>query len=277
MYDSSPLRVAADQTGAMSASAALASELASNRRDSRLTTLRSDGPLVLRPSHPKGPEPLTHRRRGVARVALAAATAGPLGGDSYSLDVHVGAGSTMVLTDVSAVLVLPGVGGAQSHMSITVHVEEGATFVWWPEPIIAARDCNHRHDVRISLAPSARMILREEVLLGRYGEIPGDFSSRLRVTCSGAALYDQQLGCGSAADGYDSVAVLGNNGAFGSVIAVDPVWRDTPPGALAFDKHAALTPLAGPGITIGAVASDSLELRELLTRGLNELGHPWAV
>lgn len=261
----------------MTACAALASEVAANGSNSRIRTLRSDGPLVLRPGHPKGPEPLTHRRHDVARVSLAAGTAGPLGGDRYDLQVRVGAGSTLVLTEVSAMLVLPGAGGGQSRMSITAWVEDGATFVWWPEPIIAARRCNHHHDVRIALAPGARMILREEVLLGRHDEAPGDFDSRLRVTRAGTALYDQQLTFGPASDGWNGAAVLDDSTAVGSVVAVDPAWGDTPPPAAPFHANAARTPLPGPGVAISAVAPDSLALRGLLTRGLNELGPPWAI
>ncbi len=277
MYDSLRHKAAADTIGAMSARAVLASELDTKGRVSRIATLRSDGPLVLRKCNPKGPEPLTHRHHDVARVALAAGTAGPLGGDDYALDVCVGAGSTLVLQEVSAMLILPGQGGAQSHMSITVRVEAGATFVWLAEPIIAAHRCRHRHDVRIALAPDARMILREEILLGRHGEAPGDFSSRLRITRDGAALYDQQVSFGPSTDGWDGAAVLGENRAVGSVTAVDPDWTDAPQPTLPFDRNAALTPMAGPGVAIGAVAPDSLALRHLLMRGVNELGPPWAI
>lgn len=277
MSDFSLLERPARSTGAMFAHAVLSSRLAANGRDSCIETLRSDGPLVLRKSNPKGPEPLTHRRHGVARVALAAGTAGPLGGDSYALDVHVGAGSTLVLMEVSAMLVLPGAGGGQSQMTVTVNVEEGATFVWWAEPIIAARRCNHRHDLRIALAPGARMILREEILLGRHGELPGDFTSRMRVTRDGAALYDQQLAFGPSADGWDGAAVLGDGRAVGSIIAVDPEWEDRSLPALPYHPDAVLTPLAGPGVAISAVAPDSLALRRLLTQGLNTRGSPWAI
>lgn len=267
----------AKATGAMFARAVLSSELAANGRNSQVKTLRCDGPLVLRKSNPKGPEPLTHRVHGIARVALAAGTAGPLGGDAYTLDITVGAGSTLFLQEVSAMLILPGVDGQKSHMSITVNVEEGAAFVWWSEPIIAAHRCNHRHDVRIALAPDARMVLREEILLGRHGEAPGDFASRLRITRDGAALYDQQLTFGPSATGWDGAAVLDKARAVGSVLAIDPAWAETPPVANAFHKNAALTPLAGPGVAIGAVAPDSLELRRLLREGLNHLGAPWAI
>lgn len=277
MYDSLPPDVRKAGSGAMSARAVLASDLAPADGRSRIRTLRSDGPLVLRRSNPKGSEPLTARRPDVARVSLAAGTAGPLGGDDYALEVHVGAGSTLVLQEVSAMLVLPGREGAQSRMSITVRVDADATFAWWAEPIIAAHRCNHRHEVRVALAPTARMVLREEMLLGRHGESPGDFTSRLRITRDGAALYDQQLAFGPSADGWTGAAVLDRGRAVGSIIAVDPGWSKAPPQADPYHATAALTPLAGPGVAIGAVASDSLELRRLLTHGLNTLGPPWAI
>lgn len=277
MSDSSLLKRPAKSTGAMFARAVLASELSLDGHKSVVNTLRSDGPLVLRQCNPKGPEPLIHKRRDIARVSLAAGTAGPIGGDHYSLDVHVGAGSTLVLTEVSAMLVLPGIGGGQSQMSVTVTVDAGATFVWWAEPIIAAHRCNHRHDVRIALATDARLVLREEMLLGRHGETPGDFTSRLRITRDGSALYDQQLSFGPSSAGWDGAAVLDTGRAVGSIIAVDPDWVETPLKASPYDKHAALTPLAGPGVAIGAVASDSLQLRRLLAQGLNTLGPPWAI
>lgn len=277
MYDSSHHNAASRPIGAMSARAVLASELDPAGCTSRIRTLRSDGPLVLRKCNPKGPEPLTHRRHDVARVALAAGTAGPLGGDRYSLDVHVGAGSTLVLQEVAMMLVLPGVSADPSKMTIRITVEQDATFIWWAEPIIAAHRCNHRHDVRIALEPCARMVMREEMVLGRHGESSGDFTSRLRITRGGYALYDQELTFGPSTDGWDGAAVLDDAGAVGSIIAVDPSWHDAPPQPLPFDRNAALVPLAGPGIAIGAVAPDSLELRHLLQKGLNKLGPPWAI
>ncbi|TDL81174.1 urease accessory protein UreD [Palleronia sediminis] len=274
MFVSSPPEPA-PHANHMVARAVLASELGPDGRRSRVSRLRSDGPLVLRPSHPKGAEPLTHRRTDAARVSLAAGTAGPLGGDDYALSIHVGAGSTLVLQDVAAMLVLPGAGGGRSRMSLDIRVDDGATFVWWPEPIIAAHRCDHTHDIRIEIAPDARMILREEAILGRHGEVPGNFASRLRITRGGAALYDQRLRFGPSAAGADGAAVLGDAGAVGSIIAVDPAWERGAPPADPYDRGAALTPLAGPAIAIGAVAADSLALRRLLVRGLDILGGPW--
>lgn len=263
------------QPGAMRAHAALASEWDSYRRCSRVSLLRSDGPLVLRPSHPKGPEPLTQRHSGVARVSLAAGSAGPLGGDCFTLDITVGAGSTLVLHEIAAMLVLPGARQARSHMRIRAQVEAGACFVWLTEPVIAARNCDHEHDVRVTLARGARMVLREELLLGRHGEQPGDIRLFSRITYDNAPLYHQGLSFGPASPGWDSAAVIGNNHAVGSLVVVDPLWSTGPPDAVLLDEDAIMAPLPGPGIAISAVAKDSLQLRRLLQRGLEALGAPW--
>lgn len=261
--------------GAMTAHGVLETERAASATSSRLRVLRSQGFLVLRPCNPDGEEPLTNGRRDVARVALAAGTAGPLGGDDFALDVHVGAGSTLVLTEVSAMIVLPGPHGDRSHMRVTVRVEEGATFVWLPKPIIAALGCDHDHDVRISLERNARMVVREETILGRHREEPGDFRTTLRITYEDRPLYHQQLKFGPDADGARSAAVLGENRAVGSVVAVDPAWTNTTPAASAFHRDAILAPLQGPGMFVSAVAQDSLQLRGLLDAGLDELGSRW--
>lgn len=260
--------------GAMSARAALATMYAANARSSRVSVLRSQAPLVLRPTHPKGREPLTHRRRDVARVSLASGAAGPLGGDDFTLDVHVGAGSTLVLNEVSAMLVLPGPHGGRSQMQITVQVDEDATLVWMPEPVIAAHGCDHDHDVRVRLERGARMVMREETLLGRHREQPGNFRTTLRVTYDGVPLYHQQLRFGPNADGWNSAAVVGECAAVGSLIAIDPAWMTEAPAPSTFHSDAVMTPLPGPGVVVSAVARDSLQLRRLLQRGLDGLGPP---
>lgn len=265
----------ARRPGAMSSRTVLTTETDARAR-SRVGVLRSQGALVLRPAHPKESEPLTHRRREVARVMLAAGAAGPLGGDDYALDVHVGAGSTLVLTEASAMLVLPGPCGGRSHMRINVHVSEGATFVWLPEPIIAARGCDHEHDVRVRLERGARLVMREETLFGRHREPPGDFRTTLRVTYDDAPLYHQQLCVGPQADGWRGAAVVGENGAVGSIIAVDPAWESGTPATSTFHSSAILAPLPGPGMVVSAVAPDSLQLRRRLSAGLDTLGAPWA-
>jgi urease accessory protein len=254
----------------MRASAALATALAAGGR-TRIATLRSQAPLMLRPTHPKGREPWTDGDPGSARVCLAAGAAGPIGGDRFSLTVDVFAGSTLVLREISASLLLPGPHGEQSALRTTVRVGAGATLVWLPEPLIAARGCHHRSDVQVELDTGARLVLREKLLLGRHGEQPGTVVQHLQVRLAGRPLLHQQLALGPGAVGWDSAAVTGGRRAVGSLVVVDPAWSDHPPGALPLGDTAAVLPLPGPAVLLSALATDALELRRCLDAGLARL------
>jgi urease accessory protein len=241
---------------------------------SRIRTLRSQAPLVLRPTHPKGPEPWTWHDVGVARVCLVAGAAGPIGGDAYTLDVEVGAGSTLVLREISASLLLPGPHGEQSTLRVTVQIGAGATLVWLPEPVIAARGCHHRTDVRVELAAGARLALREELLLGRHGEQPGAVLTHLRISLDGRPLLHQDLSLGPGTEGWESAAVTGGRRALGSLVVVDPAWEHGPPPATLLGDTAAVLPLPGPAALVSALAPDALRLRDCMDAGLTLLTAP---
>lgn len=228
-----------------------------------VSTLHAEAPLLLKTTRQKEPEPWA--ATDVARVSLTAGAAGPIGGDDYRLDVEVGAGSTLVLSDISPTLLLPGPDGAASSYTVTVDVGEDATLIWLAEPLIAARDCNHSHDISVALHPSARLMMREELLLGRHGEACGTVRQRIAVRRGGSPLHRQDLAVGSGATGYDSAAVLGCARAVGSVLIVDPAWEQAPPGECALSPSAAVLPLAGPAVLVTAVDADNLALRRDLT------------
>ena len=261
----------------MRATAALAIEavaLPDGAMRSRVSTLRSQAPLMLRLTNPKGPEPWTGSDAGAARVCLAAGAAGPIGGDEYALSVDVGAGATLVLREVSASLLLPGPQGGQSTLRTTVRVGAGATLVWLPEPVIAARGCHHLIDVCVELGAGARLVLREELLLGRHGEQPGAVVQHLQVRLDGCPLLHQELRLGPGAVGWDSAAVTGGRRALGSLVVVDPAWADEPPSAARLGDAAAVLPLAGPAALVSALAPDALVLRRCLDEGMRLLTAP---
>jgi urease accessory protein len=241
----------------------------------RVCSLRSQSPLMLRLTRAKEPDPWTVDSYGVARVCVAAGAAGPIGGDRYALDVDVGAGSTLVLGEVAPTLLLPGPHGEESRTTTTVHVGEGASFVWLPEPVIAAQGCRHRNEVRIDLDDGARLLLRDEVQLGRHDERPGTVDQRVRIRLAGRPLYDQELRLGPDAPGWDSPAVIGRHQAIGSMIIVDPVWNEGAPPATLLADEIALLALSGPAVAITALSHDSLALRRSLTAALQTLGPRW--
>lgn len=234
-----------------------------------ISVLRAEAPLLLRPTRATGPDPW--QVPGAARVSLTAGAVGPIGGDDYRLDVDVGAASTLVLGDVSPTLLLPGPDGAASRYTVTVTVGADATLIWLAEPLIAAAGCHHRQRITVDLHPSARLVLREELLLGRSGETCGTVAQHSAVRRGGRSLHRADLTVGPDAPGYDGPAVLGGARAVGSLLVVDP-GRPEPPAGRVLSGRAAVLELAGPAALISAVAENNLALRRDLTAGLVHLG-----
>lgn len=257
----------------MHAAAGLRTELAPDGRGAartRIAGMRSEAPLKLRTTIAAAPEPWAAHADDFARVCLAASAAGPIGGDRLRLDIVVGAGSSLVLTEASATLLLPGHDGAQSLLEVNVSVESGATFVWLPQPVIAVRGCHHVNAVTVELAQDARVLLREELVLGRKDEPSGRLRQRTRVRRAGVPIHAQDLDLG----GDTGPAVTGRHGAVGSLLVVDP--DPTQVGAGFLPEDGVLLPLAAPGAVLAnALSADSSGLRDQLDHALTLLGRPW--
>ncbi|MFD5470367.1 urease accessory protein UreD [Streptomyces sp. NPDC127105] len=239
----------------------------------RISRLRSEAPLIWRPTIPSAVEPAGRwNPPGAAHVALAAAAAGPVGGDHLRLDVEVAAGAALVVRGVAATLVLPGPHGRPSHTETRLRVAPAGTLVWLPEPVIAAGRCDHYATTRIELEPGARLLVREELLLGRHGETPGTVRQRLRVTLAGRPLHDQEFAVGPDVPGWRGPAVTGGRRTLGTLLVVAPGSPALPPAPPTAD--AAVMPLS-PGVTLlTALADDALTLRRYLDRGLTGLPTP---
>lgn len=241
------------------------------RARTRISKLRSEPPLTLRPTIASGREPRLDGEARPARVCVAAGAAGPVGGDRLALAVDVGEGSSLVLRDVSATLLLPGARGEESRLGVDVSVGPEATLVWLPEPVIAASNCLHVGDIRVTLAAGARLLLREELLLGRFGEEPGTVRQSLRVSIDGRPLLHQQLAVGGDATAWAGPAVTGGHRAIGTLLVVEPGWGDEPPAATPLAGDAALLPLEGPAVLVSALCPDALTLRRSLDAALDLL------
>jgi len=215
----------------------------------RVTVLRSDGPVALRET-PDG-------------VYLVGAAAGPLGGDDLMLDIDVGPGSRLLLRSAAGALLLPGPHGGTSRQRIHARVGGGAHLDFCLQPAIAAAGCDHLVSADIELAPGATLRWREAIVLGRHGEPAGQCVSRLDVTLAGMALYRGELTVGRPWTDTSS-AVLNGASAVGSVVLAGAARAK--PAAQAGDGLAVL-PLAGPGTVVSATAPDAATLARRLDRG----------
>ncbi|MFE3791891.1 urease accessory protein UreD [Streptomyces goshikiensis] len=229
---------------------------ADGRGGTSLPLLAGEGPLALRRTRGEGAE---------AGVMLVGAMSAPLGGDHLAVEADVGAGARLALATAAATLALPGRGGEPARYDVRLTLEEDAALRWLPEPLVSVRGSDLRVRTRAELAPGARLLLREEQVLGRAGEPGGLLRSRLTVTRAGRPLLDQELACGPGAPaGWDGPAGLAGHRAIGQLLVVDPAFEKAPAAAAVLGEFAAVTPLAGPAVLVTALAPDALRLRELL-------------
>ncbi|HEX9353335.1 MAG TPA: urease accessory protein UreD [Streptosporangiaceae bacterium] len=238
----------------LTARAAVASRAGAAGR-TRITVLRSDGPIALRET-PLG-------------VYLVGTAAGPLGGDDLALDIDVGPGSSLVIRSAAGMLLLPGPHGGASALRISARVGPGGRLDFAPQPAVAADGCLHQAAARIHLAAGAALRWREEIVLGRHAEPSGRCVSRLDVTLDGAPAYRGELNVGHPPTDH-SGAVLDDAGAVGSVLLVDAA-RARPPAAV--HDGLAVLPLAVPGAAVTATARDAVILARRLDLGEERAGY----
>lgn len=231
-----------------------------------LPVLESDGPLALRRTRATAP--------GSARVTVVGAMSAPLGGDRLALRVRAGEGTRLTVDAAAATVALPGpgTGAGPAHYDVLLEAGEDAELNWLPEQLISAHGSDLVMRTTAELAPTARLVLREEQILGRHGETTGTLSSRVTVRRAGHTLLDQQMAYGPGAPGgWDGPAVLGGRRAVGQLLVVDPSFEDKRPESRLLGPTAALTALVGPAVLVTAVAADARELRAVLERARDEL------
>jgi urease accessory protein len=225
-----------------------------------LPVLVSDGPLAVRRTRGTGP---------YTRVTVVGAMSAPLGGDRLAIEADVGEGARLLVDSAAATIALPGRTPEQAHYDVRLTVGEDAELRWLPEQLISAYGSDLRMRTRVELAATARLVLREEQILGRYGEQSGTLATRLTVHRAGRPLLDQELGYGPGAPGgWDGAAVLAGHRAVGQLLVVDPEFEDKPAEPQLLGETAALTPLAGPAFLVTAVAPDARQLRRVLDQVL---------
>ncbi|MFC9388072.1 urease accessory protein UreD [Streptomyces venezuelae] len=224
--------------------------------DGGLPLLVSDGPLALRRTRAAGP---------YTRVTVVGAMSAPLGGDRLAIEAEVRDGARLLVDSAAATLALPGRSAEPAAYDVRISVGEGAVLHWLPGQLVCAAGSHLRMRTTVDLAPTARLVLREEQVLGRHGEPPGTLTTRLTVRRAGRPLLDQELAFGPLAPGgWDGGAVLGGHRATGQLLVVDPGFAEKPVEPRLYGENAVVSPLAGPAALATAVAPDALALRRVL-------------
>jgi urease accessory protein len=270
-------------SGRYTAGAVVVAEPAGGGR-TKITRLRSEGPLAVRegrPWHEAGREGRADHVAEPAVVYLVGAAAGPLGGDDLTLRLTVAPGAHLAVRSVATTLTLPGDG--ESRLAIFAQVGAGGRLDFAPEPTVAVAGCHHGSAAGIELDAEAELRWREELILGRHGERPGRYAGRLDVTLDDRPLLRHELRLDGSGT-YASRAILGAATAVGMVVLAGPRLADRPraeptaapygepyaepyAGPTADDDALAVLPLAGPGVLVSATAGSAPALRRRLDRG----------
>jgi urease accessory protein len=199
--------------------------------------LRSTGGL-LRAQRVHGPT-------GVCRVGLVATTALLLGGDHLDLEVHVGPGARLELSDVAGTVAYAGRGRAATW---TTHLElaEDAQLVYAGQPFVVGEGAAVTRSLTLSAASGASALIRETLVLGRHAEVGGWARERLWFRRAGADVLTEDQVLDPAT--RRRAGLLGQHRVIDSLLAVD----------------------AEPGPLPGAVRYELLERDSSLTRFLGQ-------
>ncbi|MEU4269686.1 urease accessory protein UreD [Streptomyces sp. NPDC026092] len=231
--------------------------------DGTLPVLIGDGPLALRRTRTTGP---------YTRVTVVGAMSAPLGGDRLAIESEVRDGARLLVDSSAATVALPGRSTEPATYDVRLTVGDGAVLRWLPEQLVCAQGSDLVMRTTVELAATARLVLREEQILGRHGEEPGTLLSRLTVHRAGRPLLDQEVAYGPGAPGgWDGGAVLAGHRSVGQLLVVEPAFAEKPVESRLLAENAVLAPLAGPGALVTAVAPDALRLRRVLDEALGIL------
>lgn len=220
----------------------------------RLEELRSGSPLTFRAT--------SHG------VYLVGSAAGPIGGDEFGLHIEVLEGADLTLRSSAAAVVLPGPHDETSRFTITASVARDATLRWLPEPCVATGGCRHVMDTQLTVHPSATVHWREEVILGREGEISGCWTTNLSVLIGDRPLLRHAQRYGQE-NGWDGPSVVGDAKAVGSHLVIGDELPVAAP-----DPSAAVMRLGPRAALTMTVAADAPALRPMLTDAVPRTGIP---
>ncbi|HEY4095941.1 MAG TPA: urease accessory protein UreD [Baekduia sp.] len=164
------------------------------------------------------------------RVGLVQTGAMLVGGDDVHLDVDVGAGASLILRDISATLAHPVADGAPAaRQHLRIRVADGGRAVIAEEPLVVAAGARLHRDVRIDLHGEARLLHRDTLVLGRYGEDGGTLVARTRAVRDGAPVLDDTLDTSIEGPALRSAAVLGSARVLASLTAFGTDLTDALP------------------------------------------------
>lgn len=195
---------------------------AGTKDGTRLARLRQRAPLrVLFPKQPAGDIPA---------AALVNIGGGLVAGDRLSVEVAVEAGAAALVTSQAAEKVYRSTG-AETSVDTCLRVAAGGWLEWCPQATILFDRARLRRSLHLELAPSARAMLGEMLVLGRLasGERAGEglLFDAIEVRRGGELVWVDRLRLeGSYAPVIEAAAGLGGDRALATFVHAAPEAAD---------------------------------------------------
>jgi urease accessory protein len=121
---------------------------------------------------------------------------GMAGGDRFEIEVTVEPGARLLVTSAAAEKVYRA-ENAETSVTAKFHIAAGGELAWLPQETILFDRARLRRSIDIDLAPGARLLLAEAIVLGRsgMGEIVSDgfLLDRRRIRQDGRLLHAETV------------------------------------------------------------------------------------
>lgn len=217
--------------------------------------------------------------RGQGLQAVLLNTAGGLtGGDRFSVEAEIGAGSTLSLTTQAAERAYRSALG-RANVQNRLRVGAGAQLFWLPQETILFNGCAVDRSLHIDLAEDARLLMVEPLIFGRpaMAEVLTDavFDDDIRITKAGTnLLHDRSRLSGNLHAMLAHPAIGGGAGASAFVVLVDPnAEAQLSPLRAMLPETGGASLLAPDTLVLRLLATDGFALRQTLLPILDRLTH----
>jgi urease accessory protein len=137
-----------------------------------------------------------HDEPGNLDVVIVNTAGGMAGGDSFNIDIKVGASAGLTVTTAAAEKVYRSLA-PDTEIVVKLDVGEGGRLAWLPQETIVFDQVRLRRSIDVTLEPGANLLLAEAIIFGRsaMGETvsQGKLSDRWRVKVGGGLAFAETV------------------------------------------------------------------------------------
>jgi urease accessory protein len=173
-------------------------------------------------------------RRGELEAVIVNTAGGIAGGDRFDFDISVGANASLVVSSAAAEKVYRTLG-PDATVGVTLDVAAGASLAWLPQETILFDRARMRRTIDVALAPDARLILAEALVLGRTAmeEVvaEGRLFDRWRVRRAGRLVFAEGLRLDGAISAKLAETAVARGGVAVATVLIVP-GEETPVAAI---------------------------------------------